>query len=268
MSNLSINNLNKVEEIAHPYPIIVYSNLLNDVELKELQESLSNKEISFDKIVMGNRKTLLKGTINFEKFVENNNVSRNINHFFDNKEVFEFFYKNLQSINKKNLNGFDFFNKDFKYLKNYISRKKFKFLFKVKNRITKTFFSVSKDNCGVYCDFDFSVAGKGYEREPHFDSKERILNFLFYINDFDSNNGGSFQIYKYKNEPNKYIQQPLIEDLLISKNLVPKKGSLVTFLSSPQSIHGVDKINHLEDKRYFFYGSYTSIKEIEWKKIN
>ena len=63
-----------------------------------------------------------------------------------------------------------------------------------------------------------------------------------------------------------YQNSEFDDDIIYSVNLEPKKGSLVTFLSSPQSIHGVDKINNNKEKRYFFYGSYTSIKEIEWKK--
>lgn len=39
-----------------------------------------------------------------------------------------------------------------------------------------------------------------------------------------------------------------------------------TFLSSPNSLHGVDTISSNNEKRYFFYGSYTSIKTIDWKK--
>ena len=265
MNNLNLNNLKIIEEISYPYPIIIYSNLLKNNQLEELQASLSKEETSFDKTVMGNRRTILKGTTNFENFIKKNDVSRSINQFFDKKEIFEFFYQNLQNLNKKNPYNFYFSYKKFNFFKNFINRKSSKVLFKFKNRIAKSLFSIS-NNCGVYCDFDFSVAGNGYAREPHFDSKERILNFLFYINNFSGKEGGNFQIYKYKQTPKEYIQQPSIKDLLIFKNLEPKKGSLVTFLSSPQSIHGVDKINNNKEKRYFFYGSYTSIKEIEWKK--
>ena len=49
------------------------------------------------------------------------------------------------------------------------------------------------------------------------------------------------------------------------KKIEPKKGHLVTFMSSPQSIHGVDVIKS-DKTRYFFYGSYTSLHKINWLK--
>ena len=70
MNNLNLNNLKIIEEISYPYPIIIYSNLLKNNYLEELQASLSKEETSFDKTVMGNRKTILKGTTNFENFVK------------------------------------------------------------------------------------------------------------------------------------------------------------------------------------------------------
>ena len=50
------------------------------------------------------------------------------------------------------------------------------------------------------------------------------------------------------------------------KKIEPKRGYLVTFLSSPNSIHGVDIIKETKQKRYFFYGSYTSLVKIDWKR--
>ena len=84
----------------------------------------------------------------------------------------------------------------------------------------------------VYCDFDFSVAGEGYTREPHHDRNERIMVFLYYINSFESNNGGNLQIFDYINKPDKYLNQPIIDDLNLKFNIEPQKGTLITFLSS------------------------------------
>ena len=49
------------------------------------------------------------------------------------------------------------------------------------------------------------------------------------------------------------------------KKIPPKQGHLITFLSTPDSIHGVDKIVSKNKKRYFFYGSYTSLEKVDWK---
>ena len=47
------------------------------------------------------------------------------------------------------------------------------------------------------------------------------------------------------------------------KKIPPKQGHLITFLSTPDSIHGVDKIVSKNKKRYFFYGSYTSLEKVD-----
>ena len=39
------------------------------------------KEMMYDKTVMGNRKTLLKGTDNFEQFINRNEIGQKINNF-------------------------------------------------------------------------------------------------------------------------------------------------------------------------------------------
>ena len=133
------------------------------------------------------------------------------------------------------------------------------------SNIEATLISIKK-SCGVYCDFDFSAAGEGYEREPHHDVEGRIVNFLLYINNFSGKNGGNFQIYKYKKNPDQYVRQPSLNEVEIFNKIEPQRGYLVTFLSSPNSLHGVDIISSTNEKRYFFYGSYTSIKTIDWKK--
>ena len=263
MFKLNLDTINKVQEFHDPYPMIIYSNLLGQDQLNNLQNSLSEKETIFDKTYMGNRKTILKGTENFTNFIDKNSIANEINNFFDQKEVFNYFYKNLDRLNKNNNNYFDFKNKKFKYLKNFISRKK-NIFFKIKNKSSKLLSLLFRD-CRIYCDFDFSVAGTGYEREAHHDKEDRILNFLFYINDFDQTNGGNFQIFKYKNNPELYLRQPSIDECYVLNKIKPKKGCLVTFLSTPNSLHGVEIINSTSEKRYFFYGSYTSIKKINWK---
>lgn len=266
MRHLSLDNLKIINEFSKPYPIIVYSDLLDNLQIDNLQKSLSKENTIYDKTVMGNRKTLLKGTNNFKKFLLKNEIGKDINNFFESDRVFNFFYNKLQELNKKNNNYFDFRNKNFKFLKNYIKREG-GFSFRIKNKITKTLFSLN-NNCGVFCDFDFSVAGVGYGREPHHDVEERIVNFLFYINDFNGENGGNFQVYRYKNNPEKYLRQPQIRNVEVFKKIEPKRGYLITFLSSPNSLHGVDTIQSKNEKRYFFYGSYTSIKKIDWQKTS
>mgnify|MGYP001168148586 FL=1 len=263
ISELDINKLKIVDKIQKPYPLIIYSNLLDIENINSLQRSLSDDTTTFDKIVMGNRKTILKGSPNFIKFIKKSNSAKKVFNFFENKDVFDFFYKNLENLNKSKKEYFHPNFKKFKYLK-FFQNKNRNFFFKIKNRFLKISSQIMNEN-KVYCDIDFSMAGFGYEREPHHDKENRILNFLFYINDFDSSDGGNFQIFDYKEKPEFYLRQPVTSNVFELKKIPPKQGHLITFLSTPDSIHGVDKIVSSNKKRYFFYGSYTSLDKVNWK---
>ena len=263
MVNLDYKNLYIIEKYKYPFPIIIYSGLLTETQLDLLQNSISDKATIFDKKYMGNRKTILKGTKNFNSFLKKNQITNLINKFFEDKKLFNFFYNNLNQINQNEKKKFELKNKKFKFLSNYINRDS-KFKFKLKNKINKIS-SLYKNDHRIYCDFDFSVAGPGYAREPHRDRDERVLVFLYYINNFNNDKGGNLQIFEYKNAPNEYLQKPDVNDLTISHNLHTKRGNLITFMSTPDSIHGVDEIMKSEDKRYFFYGSYSSINKVEWE---
>ena len=113
MFKLNLDTINKVQEFNDPYPMIIYSNLLSQDQLNHLQNSLSVKETIFDKTYMGNRKTILKGTENFTNFIDKNDIANEINNFFDQKVVFNYFYKDLNKLNKNNNSYFDFKNKKF-----------------------------------------------------------------------------------------------------------------------------------------------------------
>ena len=268
MDSININRLKIIDQFLKPYPLIIYSNILDIPHLNDLQRFLANEKTKFDKTVMGNRMTIIKGTSNFKKLLNEVKVGNDINNFFEKKSVFEYFYNNLEKLNINNKNSYDLQNKKFKFLKKFISNRgsanNTSLTFRFKNRLSKIFSKINND-CSLYSDLDFSVAAKGYWREPHHDSEERIMNFLLYINDFDGDNGGNFQIFKYKKNPQKYLKQPNLNDLELVRNIEPKRGYLVTFLSSPNSLHGVDVIKKTNEKRYFLYGSYTALKKIEWK---
>ena len=74
MSTINLSNLKIIDRFSEPYPLIIYSDLLDVSQLDSLQESLSKDETIYDKIVMGNRKTIIKGTKNFEKLLLSKNV--------------------------------------------------------------------------------------------------------------------------------------------------------------------------------------------------
>ena len=93
MNELNLNNLKVIEKISYPYPIIIYSNLLNESQIHDLEKCLSMKEMMYDKTVMGNRKTLLKGTDNFEQFINRNEIGQKINNFLKILRYLIFFTK-------------------------------------------------------------------------------------------------------------------------------------------------------------------------------
>ena len=115
---------------------------------------------------------------------------------------------------------------------------------------------------------DFSVAKNEYFREPHHDKDSRIISFLLYLNTTNNNEGGSFEIYKYINEKeNDYERFPNFQKIQLDKKIKPKGGKLIVFLSSPNSIHGVEKFEPKDnEKRIFAYGSYTSFFNVNWIK--
>ena len=137
MNNLNLNNIQIVDQFFNPYPLIIYKNFLEKSQLDALQNSLSNDDTIFDKTVMGNRKTILKGTENFKNFIIKNSIANDINNFFENNFVFNFFYNNLSNLNKKNDRYFYFENKNFKFLKNFISGKN-NISFKIRNHDLNT----------------------------------------------------------------------------------------------------------------------------------
>jgi hypothetical protein len=259
-----INKIKVVKKILYPYPIIIYSNIFNNNQLEQIKLTLDQKNINFDKNVMGGRKTILKGSCNYQNFIKKNNIANFFNNFFDNKNIFNYFYYNLLNINKTNNYKFSLINKKINFLEYYISRENSVY-FKIKNKLLREY-SRLKNNYFIYCDLDFSVAAKGYEREPHHDKNDRILNFLLYFNSFESQNGGDFQVFKYKKNPDSFLRQPKETDLTIVETIRPVAGNLVTFLSSPDSIHGVEKIVNDNEKRYFMYGSYTALNEVIWSQ--
>jgi len=96
--------------------------------------------------------------------------------------------------------------------------------------------------------FDYSIAGDGYYNNIHRDSDSRVIVFLLYLNEINSE-GGSLNFYvKKKNNDFENIQ-----------TISPKAGRLVIFLNEDHSYHGVEIMKKTQNKRHFLYGSFTSL---------
>jgi Rps23 Pro-64 3,4-dihydroxylase Tpa1-like proline 4-hydroxylase len=81
----------------------------------------------------------------------------------------------------------------------------------------------------VYEDGSFLMKHLDYSIHPK-SGKERRLNAILYLSDWDDSYGGALQFYKHR-----YDKEPL--------KIYPKRNRLVIFETNDFSIHGVEKIS-------------------------
>ena len=232
-----------------PFPHLIIENFLSENQQKEiLNEILEVEKSNIVKKVMDGR---FQFPINLFK---TKSLSKKLFNFFNTKETFELIKKKLipSSLSTEFSLEFNEYNNFSK--KEYFYQKFFK----------KIFAFIYKKN--YFLHMDFSVAKNNYFREPHHDKETRIINFLLYLNTTENDQGGSLEIYKFKDKKN-YDRFPKLDEIQIEKKIEPKGGKLVAFLSCPNSIHGVEKFEPKNDeKRVFAYGSYTSFFNVNWLK--
>ena len=108
---------------------------------------------------------------------------------------------------------------------------------------------------------DFSIATKGYFREIHRDSDNRIYVFLLFLNKIKNDKGGKFKFHKLKNMPKKFAIRPNEQDCEEIDSVEPDSGKLIIFKNTHDAYHSVSKMDS-NDKRYFIYGGYTLLTGI------
>ncbi len=233
-----------------PFSYLVCEDFLSTNDQNQIINEISDLDVSFEvKKVMGGRYQYNTD------YLKKNSLSDKLYNFFNSIETFETI-KNKLFLNEKSLSKFYTKQNFDKIVKNN----------QVKSKIRKLFPFFFKNN--FFLHMDFSVAKKDYFREPHHDKNTRIINFLLYLNTLE-NSGGALEIYKYKKNTNNFSQFPKPDDVELDNKIDPKGGKLIVFLSTPDSVHGVEKFNPKKDeKRFFIYGSYTSYSKVEWVKNN
>ncbi len=256
-------NFEDIEIFYKPYPYLIINNFLSEEYSLKLKRDILDFN-NFDDKVMVNRNRINKGSKNFSKILF---TSKNINKFYNTLNSLETFYKFYNLFNLKNSDWR--VDEDLKYFsKNYYGKQKddlyenlIKFL--TSKKILKT---------KINLDIDFSVSEKGYNRGPHRDRETRVLNFLIYLNDFNKEDGGDFQIYdtEINNSDNQadYPRFPKINLVSTNFSVQPTKGKLVVFLSTPNSYHAAGEFLPRDKKRVFIYGSYSLNKKVKWIKNN
>ncbi len=92
----------------------------------------------------------------------------------------------------------------------------------------------------IFLHFDYSVAGNGYEREPHRDGLNRLAAGLIYLNEISGGIGGEFTIYQHQG-PDRHSRkrQPSPDEITLIASIKPKQGLGFIFLSDSDSYHGV-----------------------------
>tara|TARA_B110000008_G_scaffold274167_1_gene309541 strand:+ start:6910 stop:7692 length:783 start_codon:yes stop_codon:yes gene_type:complete len=254
------NRFSDYNTYSDPFPILEIKNFLSHEEAKNICNIID--ETNFDELVMGNRKNIRKGTELFKQIIERNEILNKLHYFFNDKQQFEYFYEKLSEIVKNTNSSFDlpekpkiFNNQFFAYKSTVHKSNKLK---KIINFFQKKFinlFKIYKDF--VYFDLVISEAGIGYKLKTHKDKPSRLIVFLLYLNDLNETDGGSLEIYSSNNS---------FEPIEINKKFIPEAGKLIVFLSNPVSYHNVEEIKKKSISRKFIYGSYSTLKDISWKK--
>ena len=235
--------------LTNPFPLMI-SDISDDFLKKENQNLICNEILEIKRkenteMVMGGR---YKYSSNFFKKLK---YCNHIFNFFNKESTYNFLFNELNNslrkfVLKNNYTMFlDTITKKDKKINQFLP-----FLYKNK----------------FYLEMDFSIAEKNYSREPHHDKHSRILSFLLYLNTTNIKSGGSLEIYKYKNDNNNFYERfPKKDDLELFTKIKPEFGKLIVFLSSPDSIHGVENFNSFQDeKRIFLYGSYSAFNNVKW----
>ena len=254
-------NLNNPKIFYKPWPHLVIENFLSDNFSRCLKDEILNFKNIDDKVMI-NRERINKGSKNFKKIINTNYNSHEIFKFLNDIDTFKKIYNyfDTDKIDWTTEENLENFSQNY-YGKQYDS---------ITEKLIKFLVSIKILNTSLNLDFDFSVSEKGYYREPHRDRETRILNFLIYLNSFKEEDGGAFELYNYKNNfsqhQNSFPRFPNNKSLGLEKLIYPKQGTLVAFLSTPNSYHAASELLTEKNKRVFIYGSYSLNKKVNWKK--
>jgi len=283
---MSIENLkekfNKAIYYSTPFPHFVIPGFMNSEESILAIEAIRSLD-DFDDIVMGGRGRITKGGTDskFKRLLDNSKTLFKLYSLLNNKVAFDFLIKIFES--KMNSSGLpyysclNFLSSRFDMSKgSYDDTASVRQLTQVRKSVATRLLNRIKNELQklkrvvfprvIFFDCDFSMSKCGYSREPHHDSAHRIINFVLYFNSIPSEMGGSLEVFEFINNDRSVLQrQPAREALHLVKEIQPVEGTLVIFLSTPLSIHGVSMLKGDSTQRFFSYGSYSLSKDVNWK---
>ena len=229
-----------------------------------------------------NRKSITSSSKLFSKLLETSENWQKLYKKINSEEFLDFCLKNLECVDLKNKTSVvNFYNNDkinkkyqkhknksnmliknlsilsiIEYILKRLLRKIYKFGYLLKYTL--------KNRFALELLFDYSVAKKGYFREIHRDSDNRLIVFLLYLNSFkdSKDDEGNLMIYKrIKDDEN--LSQPDEKSCELIKSISPKEGKLIIFLNSNDSYPRVKKIKDETKKAFSLWCIHSaSIKEI------
>lgn len=258
---IKIKNLKKIKT---RFPVMLAPKALSNIECDEIIKEIKNSD-AFDDMIQGGRSRINKGSKNFKKYLKKSKTSRKLFNLFNSKV----FYRKIEKIFKKNYENLSWSNAydPKKFIKDKFTNKKL-----MNSEELKKMYGNMYKNPSVNLDMDFSVSKGGYRLKPHRDDITRLYNFLIYLNDIPKKNGGSLTIYQKRSNVkirNSFGRFPKKNELSLSKEFTPKKGSVIFFQSTPNSYHGVKRFKEYRgNKRFFIYGSYALSAPVIWRYKN
>ena len=254
-------NISSFEIYYEPWPHIIINNFLDNQQCQGIINEILAQP-NFDDKVMVNRNRIFKGSKNFDNILSKSPNMKDVYEHLNSLKTYSTFNnlfdqsKLTWKLNEK-INSFShtyFGRQKDDLLENFV-----KFL--SNNGLLKT---------SMNLDIDFSVSGEGYARGAHRDRETRVLNFLIYLNEFNDEDGGLFELYDNNfldfNYQDQYPRFPSFEKVFVSKSISPKTGKMVIFLSTPDSYHAASQFLSKSKKRIFIYGSYSLNKKTSWSK--
>ena len=268
---------------------LVIENFIDENLCNNLVSSAKNleSELFSENIIHNGRNFISCTSEDFLKLKNSNNSWRDFSSFLESKDFTRFAFsklnlkidsyefinlyksKDLLSFlkNKKRYNAQNINNLSSKRILWFLLLRFIQRMF-LSLRLVKYFF-LNKNPVELL--FDFSIAQNGYSLPIHRDTDARIIIFLIYLNDVTEGSiGGNFNLFKLKENKGFFPKNPNPSDCDLVESISPKTGRAIFIDGSMDSYHSVDKMIDHNEKRYFIYGSFTSLLKkndlIDYKK--
>ena len=257
---------------------LVIENFIDENLCNNLVSSAKNleSELFSENIIHNGRNFISCTSEDFLKLKNSNNSWRDFSSFLESKDFTRFAFsklnlkidsyefinlyksKDLLSFlkNKKRYNAQNINNLSSKRILWFLLLRFIQRMF-LSLRLVKYFF-LNKNPLELL--FDFSIAQNGYSLPIHRDTDARIIIFLIYLNDVTEGSiGGNFNLFKLKENKGFFPKNPNPSDCDLVESISPKTGRAIFIDGSMDSYHSVDKMIDHNEKRYFIYGSFTSL---------